>query len=190
MSVRQLPHERIGQTGQGVIDRVADVAVVHAHAVPRGNQLDDLAGVEGTVHGVERGRIRSAFLGDRIGDLAQCRSYGMDPGEHFRTSGRLGGRLLTPALRALVMDDPTFDEPGEGGIERWQPIHRETLLDVEGVLKVVGVHEVERALQRDVVSVVRVGRLKTLCCHRGNHYIALDRLRARGYSHLVTGKTR
>ena len=159
MPARQLAHERIGQAGQGVIDRVADVAVVHVDAIPRGDQLDDLAGMESPVHGVERGGIRGALLGDRIGDLAQRRSHGMDPGELFRASRRLGGHLLTPALRALVVDDPTLDEPGEGGIERRQPIDRETLLDVVGVLHVVGVHEVERALQRDVVSVVRVGRL-------------------------------
>ena len=49
----QLGHERIGQARQRVVDRIADVAMVDVDAVARGDELDDLAGVERAVDRLE-----------------------------------------------------------------------------------------------------------------------------------------
>ena len=82
----QLDDERLGQAGQRVVDRIADVAVVDADAVGRRRELDDLARVQ---RPVDRRRARpcagDAMLGDRVGDLAEGRA---DRADALEIAGR------------------------------------------------------------------------------------------------------
>ncbi len=74
--------------GQGVVDRVADVAVVDAPAVGARDELDDLAGVERAVHRGQRGAVGDAPLDDRVRQLAHRASHGPDLGEVPLADGR------------------------------------------------------------------------------------------------------
>ena len=139
--------------------------------------LMSLAGVEGAVDGVEGLRLWRAVIDDGIGDLAERPSDGTDPGD--LTLGR-GGVVLSPvtqSVRSLAVDDATFDEPRQRVAEGLQALARET------VLEVIGVQEVERVLEVDIVRVVAPReRSVNGGFHAANHYIRVDRLRARGYS--------
>ena len=46
---RDLADDRLGQVGQGVVDRVADVPMIEAEAVGARDELDHLAGAQGSV---------------------------------------------------------------------------------------------------------------------------------------------
>ena len=60
MAGGQFDHERVGEAGQRVVDRIADVAMVDADAVRSRNELDDLACVKRPVGGLEGGRVVGA----------------------------------------------------------------------------------------------------------------------------------
>ena len=84
------------------------------------------------------------------------------------------------AIGALDVDDAAFDEPRERVIEGRELVVRETILGV------IGVQEVEGVLEIHVVGVTSSGRNRCECFHDANHFIAVDRLRARGYITVVT----
>ena len=143
MTGRQLLHERVGQARQGIVDGIADMAMVDADTVRRRDELDDLAGVQRAIDGLERTDARGALLGDRIGDLAQ-RRRGPDGCASARRvpAAGLGASLRSRSLSTLEVDHAAIDEPVERRIQRRESVHRETILEV------VGVQEVERALER------------------------------------------
>ena len=182
MTLGQLEHERLGQSRQRVIDRVADMTVVDAAAVGRGNELDDLPGVERPVDGLERARVRRPLLGDRMRDIAQGRADAVDPGQLGRLDRPLGCRLGAHAVGAFAVDDAPIDEPRKRAIEGRELLRGETIVGV------VGVQEVEGVLEVDVVGVPPARLVEHLDVHIDNHYITLDRLRARGYITAVTDK--
>lgn len=149
---RQLGDEWVGKPGERVIDRVADMAVIDAHAVGGRQQLDDLTGVECSIHGIERTVTRRPVLRDRLGHLSECATDRVDAGQvaDRRCGISLGDRPLT--VGALEVDDPALDEPGQGAVQGRQSLQWETILGV------VGVQEVEGVFQTDVVGVSQAGR--------------------------------
>ena len=153
------------------------MAMVDRHAsVERRHELDDLAGMQGTVDGVERAALRGPMLDDRVGDLAQRLADGADPGEIALGRARIGVRLHTQAIGALAVDHATVDEPAERVPERGQA------LDLGTIFEVVGVQEIEGVFESNLMGVMPTHvRPANGGLHFDNHYIALDRLRARGY---------
>ena len=148
MTARQLEHERIGQAGQRVIDRVADVAMIDVDAVGAGHELDDLSRVQRPVDRLEGGRRRGRVPGERQRDLAQRCADRPDAGQVARRGG-LGRAAACGSgpVGAFLVDDAAIDEPGQRRVERREAIDRETILGV------VGVQEVEGVLEVDVVGV-------------------------------------
>ena len=179
----QLGHERIRESGQGVVDRVADVAMIDVDAVGAGHELDHLAGVECPVDGVEGAGVRGSVRRERQRDLAQSRADRLDPRQVAGRNGIVLGRDGTRPVGALLVDDAALHEPAEGCVERRDVVHRETILGV------VGVQEVEGVLEIDVVRVASADRSQCTCVHVANHNRPVDRLRARGYITPVTDKT-
>ena len=94
--------------------------------------------------------IRRALLRDRVGDLAERRSNGVDPGQIACHQGIVARHLGADPVGALDVDDAAIDEPGEGVVEGRELVHRETIFGV------IGVQEVEGVLQVDVMSVTAV----------------------------------
>lgn len=175
MTAGQFADEWFGQAGEGVVDRIADVAVIDAAAIWRGNQLDDLARMQGTVHGAEGGPLRRAMLGNRLGHLAQGVANGVNAIEIPGGGGRLGRHLCPGAFGAFVVDDAAIHEPGQRVIEGGELLDRETIVGIEGVQKVEGPAEV------DTVGVAGNAGSERVCKHLDNHFTTLDRLPASRY---------
>ena len=64
MTGGQFHDERVGQAGEGVVDRIADMAMVDVAAIGPRNELDDLACVERPIDGFECAGIGRSLLGD------------------------------------------------------------------------------------------------------------------------------
>ena len=155
MTGGQLHHERVGEPCQGVVNGVADVAVIDAHAIGCRNELDDLAGVERTVDRVERSGVRRPVLCEGERHLAQGRPDGVDPREVLLHQRVVARDLGTHAIGALAMDHATVDEPRERRVERRELVHRETIFGV------VGVQEVEGVLEIHVMGVTAVDGIRS-----------------------------
>ena len=78
MAGGQFDHERVGQAGERVVDRIADVSMVDADAVGSRHELDDLTRVKRPVGRLERGRVWGPMVDDCRGDLAHRAADGMD----------------------------------------------------------------------------------------------------------------
>jgi hypothetical protein len=181
----QLLHQRVAQAGQRVVDRVADVAMVDRHATVEGRyELDDLARVEGAIDRVQRAALWRPVLDDRVGDLAEGASDRADASELALAGVGVGVGLRPQSVGALAVDHAAVDEPGQGIAQGRQTLERETIFEV------VGVQESEGVLEPNLVGMMPAdvqpvnGGL-----HVDNHFRPVDRLRARGYSSLVTDKT-
>ena len=154
--------------------------MIDAAAVRRGDELDDLAGMERPVDRVERGGIGRPMLGDRVRHVAQRRADAVDAPELARLERVVGDRLGADAVGALAVDHPPIDEPRKRVVEGRELLERETIVGVIGVQEVEGVFEV------DVVSVTPIGRVEGLDVHLDNHSTTVDRLRASRYITQVT----
>src|SRR3954453_9447464 len=183
MTSGQLGHEGISQASEGVVDRVADMAMVDLHAVGTRYELDHLSGVERAVDGVERSGARRLVRCKRQRDLSQSGTDRMDPSQVPRCCGLFIGVDGARAVGALLVDDAAIDEPCQGGVERRQVIERET------IVRVVCVQEVEGVIEVDVVRGTEAGRHKGVGIHVANHNRPVDRLRASRYIYPVTDKT-
>ena len=145
----QLGHERIGQAGERVVDRIADMAMVDADQPSGGGTssmtwracsarltVSSAPGVGGTVLDDAHRRPRAA----------RCRTAWTRARSAAPTIGS-GLGLGAQPVGALAVDDAALDEPVEGRVEGREPLDRETILGV------VGVQEVEGVLEADVVGV-------------------------------------
>ena len=131
--------------------------------------------MQGTVDGVERPALRGPMLDDRVGDLAERGAHGADAREIAIGRRRIGVRLDAQAIGALAVDHATIDEPAEGVPEGRQA------LDLGTIFEVVGVQEIEGVFEPNLMGVMPTDvRPANGGLHFDNHYIALDRLRARG----------
>src|SRR5690349_22818049 len=63
--------DRLGDPGERIVDRVADVAVTQPHAVRGRNELEPLAGTERPVHLGDGRRLRRLLVGDRVGNVPE-----------------------------------------------------------------------------------------------------------------------
>ena len=145
---RELRDERVRKTGQRIVDRVADVPMIHRHAaVGCGNELDDLTGVERAIDRIQGTSLWRPVISQGVGHFPECPADGPDPGEIPGGGMWVDRRLVSDPVRAFAMDDAAAHEPGEGIVEAGNAVDRET------ILQVVRVQEVEGVVQSDVVSV-------------------------------------
>lgn len=182
MAAGQLADERVRQPRQGVVDRVADMAMIDADAIRRRHELDDLTGMQRPIDRIERAGARDPMLDDRVGHATERAPDGVDPRQVALRRLGLEGRLRAESIGALVMDDAPIHEPRERVIEGREPLARET------ILAIIGVQEVEGPVERDLVSVAQIGRAGLVGQHRDNHFTTVDRLRASAYADAVTIK--
>ena len=82
MAAADLANDRLGDPGEDLVDRVADVAMAKPDAVVDGDELDPLAGAERAIDLVDRRAWRRLLVGDRVGDVAQCRPGRDQAGEN------------------------------------------------------------------------------------------------------------
>ena len=152
------------------------MAMVDVAAVRGRDELDDLAGVQRPVDGLEGAACPAP--GPRRSRTATSRSADRTAWTRPRSRRHqriVAGDLGADAVGALDVDDAAVDEPGEGVVEGRELVHRETILGV------IGVQEVEGVLEIDVMGVASVDWIGSVRVHLDNHTIPIDRLRARGY---------
>ena len=136
--------ERLGQAGEGVVDRVADVAVTNRQAVGFLHELDALAGLERSIDLGQGCGIGPATVEDRVGHLAEGATNRSDP-----RKGLVGGGTgRATGDRSPGMDDPALEEPVGGIAEPVEVVLEETILQLDRV------QEVESVLERDLVRVL------------------------------------
>ncbi len=150
MTGGQLADEGIGEPGEGVVDRIANMTVIDAAAVGRRHELDHLSRVEGAIDRVERADARCALRRDRFGDLPQGLAHSMDAGQIAGRGSRLRRNLRPRPIRSFAMDDPAIDEPREGVVEPEEALAWETIFAVKGV------QEVEGGVQINAVGVASI----------------------------------
>ena len=163
--------EGLGQAGEGVVDRVANMAVTDRHAIRGRDEFDPLARVERPIDLGQRGRICWPTVNDGVRHLAEGAADGPDPRQGLVGGG--AGRSIGGCPPA--MDDPAGEEPVGRIAERGEMVVEETILQFDGV------QEVERVVEREFVSMVPGGPVDGAC---GGHVTTLILLT--GYAQEVT----
>ena len=137
-TVPDLGDERIGEAGQGVVERVADVAVADRHAIGRADELDPLAGRDRPVDLGKRFLIGRPAMAHRVGDLPQRRTHRTHAGERVVLADTPGTKRGRPA--AAVTDAP-LDQPVRRVVECREVIDECIRFELDGVQEVEGVVE-------------------------------------------------
>jgi hypothetical protein len=164
-TVRDLAHDGLRDPRERIVDRVALVAVGDLDTVVGRLQSDELLRPEESVDRVDRAVRRATSLCDGVADRTQGRTNVADPRETRCVVRGMRGNGV-PGREVVI------DEPGECSGRAVEMVDGRTVLELERV------DEVECDLERDAMVV-------WLNVH-ANHYIAVDRLRASGYSTRVT----
>jgi hypothetical protein len=111
MSGRHFRDERISESGQRVVDRIADVSMVDVDAIRRWHELDHLACMERSIHGIEGGGRRGPVVDDGGGHFAEGGADSADTGQIAARDHGMAGILGPKEVGALAMDDSPIDEP-------------------------------------------------------------------------------
>ena len=152
MTAGQLADECLGESREGVVDRVADVSMIDVHAVRGRDELDDLSRVERPVHLGDRCLPWDPVFDDRVRDLAKRGPDRADPIQMTRRSTGVGLALLADPVGALEVHQAALREPSESDAKGREVLDGETIVVVEGV------QEVEGGFDADVVGVAPIDR--------------------------------
>ncbi len=120
MTDPDLANERIGQAGQRVVERIADVAVPDRHAVRRSDELDPLASRDRPIDLGEGFRFGRPAVAHGVRDVAQGRADGAHPGERGVV---VDARRAQRGRSSTAVTDAPPDQPGGGIVERFEVIH-------------------------------------------------------------------